>query len=136
MRRNLESERLTAYPPATKACLVSVSPEYGFAFFFVCWIALGVGSWLYVRSRPGAAAKRRAHRVFTVVAGLIFTAFATWTDPRAVIIVIPAVVLITWLNLRYTRFCDNCGKTITAQPFQKIAFCPRCGTALQAQGRT
>lgn len=115
---------------------MAISPESAFPFFFVGWIALGLGSWLYIRSRPNAAAKRRAHQLLTVISGMIFTGFAIWMIPPAAIIMVPAVVLITWLNLRNTHFCDHCGKMVVAQPFQRVAFCPRCGARLQAKGLT
>jgi hypothetical protein len=43
---------------------------------------------------------------------VVFGAFAIWTFPPSAVFMLPAVVLITVLNLRDTRFCDQCG-TVT-----------------------
>lgn len=46
---------------------------------------------------------------------MIFGSFVTltilaWRQPFALVIFVPAIVLITFLNLRFTFFCDACGK--------------------------
>lgn len=100
--------------------------------FAVVWLALGIGSTLYLRSLPTAAEKRRAYRVMVVVAGAVFGSFVTWMFPPAAFFMLPAILLITWMNLRNTRFCDQCGKMTQVQPFQRMDFCPRCGAPLPA----
>ncbi|MBB4634250.1 zinc ribbon domain-containing protein [Longimicrobium terrae] len=103
-----------------------------FLTFAVVWLSLGIGGTLYIRSLPTAAEKRRAHRVLAVIAGVAFGAFATWLFPPSAVFMLPAIVLITMLNLRNTRFCDQCGKMTQVQPFQRVDFCPRCGAPLPA----
>ncbi|HEX8392442.1 MAG TPA: hypothetical protein VF665_08815 [Longimicrobium sp.] len=101
-----------------------------FPVFIVIWLALGPLSWLYIRARPTAAEKRRAHRMVTVAAAVIFGGFVLFMLPEAAFLMVPALSLITWLNLRNTLFCDQCGKMVTQHPFQRVGFCPRCGAPL------
>jgi hypothetical protein len=86
--------------------------------------------WISIWTRPNAAAKLRAYRVGTIIAGVIFAGFAVWMVPPAVVLMFPAVAVITWINLRNTIFCNNCGGMVTGQVFQRSAFCPRCGVPL------
>jgi hypothetical protein len=73
--------------------------------------------------------------VFIVSAGAIFALFAfltTGADLGALLLIVPAVVLITFLNLRQFRVCSACGRTIhSGMCFTKAAFCPKCGVRLE-----
>lgn len=109
-----------------------MSDESVFLKFAVVWLALGIGSTLYIRSRPTTAEKRRAHRIVAVGAGVAFGAFVTWFSPASAVLMLPALVLITVLNLCNTRFCDRCGKMVHVRPFERMDFCPRCGAPLPA----
>ena len=41
------------------------------------------------------------------------------------------IALIAYLNIRCTRFCDQCGATLYNQNwFQAMHFCPKCGAQL------
>ena len=41
------------------------------------------------------------------------------------------IVLITFLNVKLTRFCDACGETVQARrAFVPAKFCPKCGAPL------
>jgi hypothetical protein len=41
------------------------------------------------------------------------------------------IALIAYLNIRCTRFCDQCGATLFNQNwFQAMNFCPKCGAKL------
>jgi hypothetical protein len=65
--------------------------------------------------------------------GVLFLTFVALMDfPRPFFLfLIPAVALMTFLNLRNTKFCDACGKTLINQnPFSPPAFCSKCGAAL------
>jgi hypothetical protein len=45
---------------------------------------------------------------------------------------LPAIVLIGFLNLRVTFFCDGCGKMTQSQDwFSPTCYCPRCGHKLR-----
>jgi hypothetical protein len=49
----------------------------------------------------------------------------------ATLLFVPFIGLITWLNIRMTRFCDGCGKIlINQQWWTRMNFCPYCGRKL------
>ncbi|HEY1049623.1 MAG TPA: hypothetical protein VGE39_07700 [Prosthecobacter sp.] len=80
--------------------------------------------------------KRRIWPWFSVGTAVVFAAFVYGTvgrrNPGTLGIMLPALLIITWMNVRMTRFCDACGKTITQRtPFSKDAFCSRCGAPLK-----
>lgn len=102
--------------------------------FAAAWIGLGLLAWMYIGTRPSAADKRRAHRAIVVGVALVFAAVAIVTMPTSAAIVIPAVALIAWGNLRHTHFCEACGKMSLSQPLQRLDLCPRCGAAMPQHG--
>jgi hypothetical protein len=47
------------------------------------------------------------------------------------VLAVPAVAIISYMNIRMTRFCESCGRTLHRQPlFSKPRFCSHCGAAL------
>src|SRR6516164_672921 len=92
-------------------------------YFVVCiiaWVALAIGSWKWISSRPSTEEKRLWFRRSTIISGLFFGTFITfisiqWHHPFALLIFLPAIVLIGFLNLRVTFFCDGCGKMTQSQ---------------------
>ena len=49
-------------------------------------------------------------------------------------VTVPAVSLISWLNIRQTKFCDECSSTMFSHNwFSKIKYCSKCGAALNAK---
>jgi rRNA maturation endonuclease Nob1 len=45
---------------------------------------------------------------------------------------VPAIALITFLNLRKTKFCDACGRTLYPKSFfTPTPFCPHCGAQVK-----
>jgi hypothetical protein len=103
--------------------------------FVGVWIALGIaGLWFTYRDK-NVARKKRMIPVFIVSSGVIFALFAFLTaggDLRAMLLVVPAVVLITFLNLRQFKVCSACGRTIhSGMWFAKAEFCPQCGARLE-----
>ena len=105
-----------------------------FAVFFVFWIALGLGSFLFFQFSRDAKLKRRIWPILIICIAIIFGCFVlymTGGDARVLFIMIPAIILISFLNLRTTRFCNSCGKTLHRQPvFSRPQFCPYCGAQL------
>ena len=108
-----------------------------FPVFMVSWIALGIGYWLWIYTRPSADQKRLWHRCVAIGATVIFGAFITftlllWRQPFALLIFIPALVVITWLNLRFTDFCESCNRMVYNQFWwRRVRFCPHCGVSLK-----
>jgi len=75
-------------------------------------------------------------RVWVPLIAVAFLAIVVWfTGSGALLpVTIPAVALITFLNLRSTRFCDGCGRTVYTQNLLKPArYCPHCGALLDPQ---
>ena len=104
-------------------------------FFMAVWVALALGSWLWMRSRSTAAEKRLWHRRLTITAGVIFGGFmmatmVSWHQYFGLLFALPAVVLISYLNLNNTFFCDACGKMTQRTDWwsrEPAHFCPKCG---------
>ena len=105
-----------------------------FTVFAVFWVALGLASFLFFHFNRDAAFKRRVFPLFGVAAGLIFGAFLIYMTrgySQVLFLAVPMIALITFLNIRCTRFCDSCGRTLYKQPvFTRPGFCPHCGAQL------
>jgi hypothetical protein len=104
------------------------------AFMFV-WVGMGfVGFFVFYRSR-NAALKERWHRSFVLGSAVVFAVWALLTGLPAsmLLFLVPALALVSWLNLRNTRFCHACGRTVvTAEFWLRPGFCPHCGAAFDA----
>jgi hypothetical protein len=108
-------------------------PDQVFPIFFSVWVVLGLLSAAFFFLGKNASLKRKVWPPFTIAAAVAFVGFV-WTmgfPPQLFFIMIPAVALITFLNLRSVKFCDDCGKMIISQnPFALPQFCPKCGAKL------
>jgi len=104
-----------------------------FPIFFGVWVALGLSSAGFFLFSKNAKLKRKVWPPLVVVTSVMFIGFA-WVMGMPVntfYLMLPAVALITLLNLRAARFCVSCGATIMSQnPFSKPAFCHKCGAKL------
>ena len=105
-----------------------------FTIFAVFWVALGLASFLFFQFNRDATLKRRVFPFFAIAVGLIFGAFLIYMTrgfSQVVFLAVPMIALITFLNIRMTRFCDSCGRTLYRQPlFTRPGFCPHCGAQL------
>jgi hypothetical protein len=111
--------------------------------FSIAWVVLALGVWLFFR-RLSVADKRKWHPRLSIGAGMLFVvcvlgiSFLTdtqWRTPGLAIsflaLLLAGVSLITWLNIKFTKFCDSCSATIVnTNWFQKIEFCQKCGARL------
>jgi cytochrome bd-type quinol oxidase subunit 2 len=107
--------------------------------FFAVWMVLGIASWLLMRRAKSAAAKRVLYRKLVFVSAGVFLAFtcvfvAAGFPPQILFMVVPAVALIAFLNIRLTYFCPGCVRMIqnTTSPWSRLEFCPHCGAKLNA----
>ena len=82
-----------------------------FPVFFSVWILLGLFSAGFFFLNKNAAFKRKVWPPFVVLTGVLFVAFALALriPGQALVVMVPAVVLITFFNLRTVQFCDGCG---------------------------
>ena len=99
--------------------------------FFVFWMALAVAGFLLFYVNKNVAFKRRYFSWYLALAGVLFVCLVLGTGGAAGLwLVVPAIALITFMNIHLTRFCDACGRTIIGQMFSRPKFCPKCGAAL------
>lgn len=93
--------------------LVDRSPVF-FAFFLF-WALLAISSFLFFHFNRDAPLKRRVYPIFLIGSSVIlvtFGAYASDGHPTALIVLIPIVSLITFLNFRRISFCPRCGRTL------------------------
>lgn len=101
-----------------------------FAIFFVVWILLGIGSWLFYRT-ASYETKKFSHPFMVIAFGIIFAGFVEWSsDGKVPLFFLAAIVLITVLNIRNIRFCPRCNATLYNQGFSRPRFCSKCGANL------
>ena len=110
--------------------------ERVFPIFIGVWVVLGVFSAAFFLFNNRAALKRKVHPPLVIGIGALFLGFVVLMDfpldAFFYFVLVPAVVLITYLNLRNTKFCSACGKTLISQnPFTRPRFCSRCGADLE-----
>ncbi len=101
-----------------------------FAIFWISWVILGAGSWIFY-SKASYETKKNAHPFIVIGMGIIFVAFAGWaTHTNLPWYFVLFLALILYLNIRNTQFCPQCNATIYGR-FTRSDFCPKCGTQLR-----
>jgi hypothetical protein len=103
-------------------------------WFIATWIVLGiVGLWSMYLDKD-VARKKRLLPVFIIGSGALFVVFVFLISGSFGILafMIPAVVLISFLNLRMIRICSACGRTIhSGMWFTRPEYCSKCGASLE-----
>src|SRR5262245_54978165 len=107
-----------------------------FPIFFGVWILLGVFSAAFYLLCNNAALKRKVHPPFVIGVSVLFLCFVVLMDfPHDAFffcLFVPMIVVLTFLNIRNTKFCSACGKTLFSQnPFVPPKFCSKCGANLE-----
>jgi hypothetical protein len=80
------------------------------------------------------ARKKRLLPVFIIGSGALFVVFGFLISGSFSILafMIPAVVLISLLNLCMIRICSACGRTIhSGMWFARAEYCSKCGARLE-----
>jgi len=109
-----------------------MEPETIVPIFFGTWIVLGIATGLFYW-RGSLEAKRRWHPRIAFGVGGLFVLFVWLMEPHShfLFLVVPAVLLISFLNWKFTRFCPACGKTLVQNPpWSKMTYCTKCGARL------
>jgi CHASE2 domain-containing sensor protein len=102
-----------------------------FPIFFAIWVVLGLINVAVLFGPFSGRLKQRFFLVMIVLAGILFAGFTSFMSPGSFFFVVPAVVLITAINLWTIRFCMNCGKVVrSTNPFERPRFCSKCGSSL------
>src|SRR5262245_7282586 len=117
---------------------MGAQPERVFPMFFGVWVALGLVFTAFFYLNKDAALKRKVHPPFAIAVGVLFLGFVMLTgkprDAFFLFVMVPAIALITLLNIRNTKFCSACGKMLVSQnPFAPPKFCTKCGASLDEQ---
>lgn len=105
-----------------------------FPWFAGVWIGLGILSFWFFQFSKNVKLKKRFLPIFIVGTGVLFTGFVLFMSgkPEIMLIVIPAVAIISFLNLRMIRVCESCGRTIyNTMVFFKMEYCSKCGAKLR-----
>ena len=104
-----------------------------FPIFFVVWIALGVAGFFLFYINKNVQFKKKYFPWYIILVGVLFIFFTLGTGfPLEMLyVMVPAVALITFFNIKSTKFCNNCGRTIINQmSFTKVEYCAKCGAKL------
>ena len=104
-----------------------------FPYFFAVWLVLGALGFYFFYLNKNAAFKRKYFPWFMVFTGGLFLVFMSLTGmpPRSYFLAVPAIVLISFLNIWGTRFCSSCGRTIFSQGLGgRPEFCSSCGAKI------
>ena len=104
-----------------------------FPIFMGTWVVLGIISFFVFFISKNAAQKRKLFRPFAIGVGVLFCVFVFLMDAhvQVFLFMVPAVTLITVINLRVTKFCDSCGRTIINNPpWSSPKYCSHCGSEL------
>src|SRR6266566_4538169 len=104
-----------------------MTPDQIFPIFFATWIVLGIAGALFYR-KGSLQAKRRLHPWFAFGTGALFIGFvyAMFQNTHILLLVVPATVVIAFLNYKFISFCPACGRTLQPNPpWSRMHFCPK-----------
>ena len=92
---------------------MAVSSDQIFPIFIGVWVTLGLISFLIFFVSKNAERKKKLWAPFIILTGALFIGFSYLMGfgGQHLYIMVPMVVLISFLNIRSTKFCSACGKT-------------------------
>jgi hypothetical protein len=101
--------------------------------WLLCFVLAAAG-FVLVFLVQDAAFKRRWYRPYAILfSTIIACGFIAFEPSRGVLLlVIPAIIVITVLHIRSTRFCGRCGKVNGMNGSLVVPhFCAKCGAPLE-----
>jgi hypothetical protein len=113
-------------------------PTALFWIFMVIWVCLGGAAWWFFFRSSDVALKQRVMRWGAVGTSLLFIGFALaiTREPWMLLFLVPAVALISFLNIKLSKFCASCGATLyNYNWFVRMRYCSRCGASLEHSNR-
>ncbi len=103
---------------------------------------LGIIGFIVFFLKRDAALKRKWFPRYIVLVGVLLVLFSSamtvagshsFASLWMVVLVVPVVALISYLNVKFTKFCDKCGATIVDHNwFSPTRFCSKCGAKLDS----
>jgi hypothetical protein len=117
----------------TEAAVSQPGLPVGLIVFMGVWFALGIAGWLLFYVSRNVAFKRRFFVPYILLVGGLFLVLpiANGSPFSIYLILVPAITLISFLNIRSTQFCDACGRTLLSRAFfSRASFCAKCGAKL------
>jgi len=110
--------------------------EKKFFIFFTVWVILGILDSMFFVLNKNSKLKKRLHPWIVLGTAVLFIAFVIWISGFEIhlfTLLIIATTVMMFLNIKLTRFCDSCGKTLFPNLISwKIEFCPKCGAKLNS----
>ncbi len=101
----------------------------------VVWVIFGILELLFYFACKDVTLKRKLHPWIHSVMGVLLIGIVLWAIapiPASVVFgLIPAVAFAVYMNIKFTRFCKGCGKTVYYWTFSRKVYCFGCGTQLQ-----
>jgi hypothetical protein len=99
------------------------------------YLCLAVPALVFFSRNRDARLKRRVFRILLPIAWVwcqLFILLTAWPHVEALVLLVPATVLIFWLWGRNTKFCDACGAVTTGSNWFYnwsgfVRDCPKCG---------
>ena len=108
----------------------------GYSVFLVGWMVLAAAMFLLFYVNRDAAWKRRWWPWASYGSGAVFLAALALLGGLGGsfgVLMIAAVALISWMNVRGTQFCVQCGRTVLNRTgWGRAKFCPKCGAPLSS----
>jgi hypothetical protein len=99
--------------------------------FFGTWVALAIGIVVF-HLRADVTTKRRWHRWIAFGPAILLVFFVgLMMGPVFAIVAVPPMLLIGYLNWKFTKYCPACGAMcVKNPPWGAFIFCASCGARL------
>ncbi|EHU4933579.1 hypothetical protein KY890_002957 [Vibrio vulnificus] len=98
---------------------------------FGVWAGVSLLGYVLFYANKNTQFKRKYYPAFSVVTGVLFLFIVNlmgFFKHQFWIVIVPIVALITFMNIRGAKFCDNCGKSNCTQSLKdKKIECQKCG---------
>lgn len=101
------------------------------ATYFVVFVALAGGTWLFMRKLDAPDKKRLYARVVllnsTVIGGFMIAMMLAGGAGCTAFVIIPIGAGFFYLNATRNRLCMQCNRNVAPSGLAACEFCPRCG---------
>jgi ribosomal protein S27AE len=102
-------------------------------YFLLAWSVLAILLFFFYQFNRNVELKRSLHPWIVSGISFLFWLFLLYLGfpNRIIYLSLLGLALAAFLNIRLTRFCGNCGRTIFNRGFLKAKFCPNCGNCME-----